>query len=87
MSKSKYYCQIKVSSKRKKLEDGKIHEDIIWLHSNNLLSLCDYLDRRYPDWKWFNVFDNRNKSQQIASYTKNNRPSHKFVLTYEKYGR
>lgn len=40
---------------------------------DNLLSFTKFLDRSYPDWKWFNVFDKRSR-EQVSSYTKNHRP-------------
>ena len=41
---------------------------------SNLIRFTDFLDNKYPDWKYFNVYDKKSK-QQIASYTINNRPS------------
>lgn len=87
MSNSKYYCKIKIEPKKVTLDDGKLHDRLIYIHSNNLLSLTEFLDNKYPDWCWFNVFDNHDKSKQIASFTKNKRPNHQLVVTYEKYAR
>lgn len=44
---------------------------------NNLLRLVAYLDRTFPDWRWFNVYDS--SRVQIANYTKNKRPTSRFV--------
>lgn len=38
----------------------------------NLLKLCEFLDRRWTDWRWFNVYD---RSSKLASYSKNRRPT------------
>lgn len=43
---------------------------------SDLLSLARFLDKSWPDWRWFNVFDKRTK-EQIANFTKNNRPQTK----------
>lgn len=86
MSNSKYFIKAKVSSK-KVIIDNVVHEDIKFWHSNNLLSFTEFLDEKYPEWCWYNVYDNHNKSLQIANYTKNKRPTHKFVVSYEKYMR
>ncbi len=45
---------------------------------DDLVKLCQFLDRQFPEWCFFNVFSNRgsNKGEQLASYTKNNRPVH-----------
>lgn len=43
---------------------------------NDLLSYVRFLDQYHPTWTWFNVYSNTgaNKGQQLASYTKHNRP-------------
>ena len=40
---------------------------------NDLLKFTSFLDRNYPEWKWFNVFSKETK-MQIMSFTKNRRP-------------
>lgn len=52
-------------------------EKHITLHSNNLISLVRYLDMKYPDWRYFNVYGIKS-NEQIANYTKSNRPPHKW---------
>jgi hypothetical protein len=47
-------------------------EKFIKYHTTNLVSFCNFLDVKFPSWRYVNVFnDNR---EQIANYTKNNRP-------------
>ncbi len=43
---------------------------------NDLLKFTDFLDRRWKDWKWYNVFSNKgmNKRHQIGNFTNRNRP-------------
>ena len=48
-------------------------------HSRDLLSLVRFLDKDYKDWRYFNVY-NGESGEQIANYTKNNKPIHKRVL-------
>lgn len=40
---------------------------------DNLLKFTQFMDMKWPGWRWFNVFDNRTKTQ-VANFTKNNRP-------------
>lgn len=39
--------------------------------SPDLLNFQKFIDTKFPDWLWFNVFNKEKK--QIASFTKNNR--------------
>ena len=43
---------------------------------NNLLKFTEFLDKRWSEWKWFNVYSNKgmNKEKQIANFTNRNRP-------------
>ena len=40
---------------------------------SNIKSLIKYLDKKYKDWRYINLYDKETK-EQICSYTKNNRP-------------
>jgi len=40
---------------------------------NNLVSFTKFIDQHYKNWRWFNVYDKKTKTQ-ITSYTKYNRP-------------
>jgi hypothetical protein len=48
---------------------------------NNLILFASFLDKNWPDWRYFNVFSwTRNDTgQKIASFTKNARPYNRFV--------
>lgn len=65
----KFICIVKVDEKT-----------FLRYHVNNLLSFTNFLDRKY-DWKWFNVFSHEPTAfgQQIANFTKNSRPTNKYV--------
>lgn len=43
-----------------------------YTYVHNLLKFQQFLDETYPGWFYFNVFDRRT-SQQLTSFTKNNR--------------
>lgn len=42
-------------------------------HVDNLIRFTAFLDQKYPDWRYMNVFD-RKTHEQIGNYTKLNRP-------------
>jgi hypothetical protein len=50
------------------------NEKFVKYRLNNLAKFTAFLDRKWPNWRWFNVFDNRTKLQ-IANFTKNSRPT------------
>jgi len=43
-------------------------------HVRNLIKFTQFLDKDYPDWRWFNVFDKKTKNQ-LGNFTKTNRPT------------
>ena len=45
---------------------------------NNLLKFVSFLDKQYKDWRWFNVFCNKEKNQ-LASFTKSYRPIEPYI--------
>ena len=51
-----------------------------FIRLHNVVDLLDltanYLDRDWPDWRYFNVFD-ANTRLPVASFTKNRRPTQK----------
>lgn len=46
-------------------------------HTPDLLDFQKFLDREYPEWRFYNVYI---KEQQVASFTKNNRATAKRVI-------
>lgn len=52
------------------------NEKFVRYHVNNLRLFSLFLDRKFPDWRWFNVFEyNReHNGKQQESFTKKNRP-------------
>lgn len=49
-------------------------EKFLKYHTDDLLSFVRYLDRSWPTWRYFNVFQN---GKQVGNFTKNNRPAKK----------
>jgi len=39
----------------------------------NLIAFTKFLDAKFKDWRWFNVYDKSSK-KQLNNFTKNNRP-------------
>ena len=48
---------------------------------NDLLNFTQFLDKKWPGWKWYNVFANTGdkKGVQLASFTKYRRPFKKCI--------
>ena len=46
---------------------------------NDLLKFTAFLDQKWIQWKWFNLYSNsnQNKGKQLGSFTKNNKPTSK----------
>ena len=44
---------------------------------DDLLKFTRFLDEKWSEWKWYNIFSNqgRNKGTQIANYTNKKRPT------------
>jgi hypothetical protein len=61
--KQEYLCIAKVGPKK-----------FVKYHVNNLLKFTAFLDKDWSGWTYFNVF-NKKGGDQIASFTKNDRPS------------
>lgn len=57
-----YRCIVKVGN-----------DKFLRYHVNNLLKFTAFLDREWPEWRWFNVYGKKER-EQVASFTKNNRP-------------
>lgn len=53
--------------------------DFVKYHTTDLLSFTNFLDSKFPDWRYFNVFDKESR-RQVGNYTKNNRPTQKHLL-------
>jgi len=57
--------------------DGKAN--CVKYRFNDLINFTRFLDKTWPDWKWYNVYSNlaNDKGIQLGSFTKNRRPINK----------
>lgn len=71
----KYTSIVKISNRH----DGSAH--CVKYRFDNLLSFTKFLDEKWVEWKWFNVYSNNgiNKGKQLGNFTKFNRPKSKFL--------
>lgn len=47
--------------------------------SSDLLNFTRFLNKSYPEWRFFNVYD-KESGQQLASFTKNKQPQTKRLI-------
>ncbi len=69
----------KVIVKIKNNPDGSAY--CIKYRVTDLLKFTQFLDKTWSEWKWFNVYENlgMNKGNQIANFTRNDRPISRFL--------
>ena len=69
----------KVIAKIRNNPDGSAY--CVKYRVNDLKKFAAFLDSKWPEWKWFNVYSNSgiNKGGQLTNFTKNNRPLTRFV--------
>jgi hypothetical protein len=72
---NKFSCIVKVAC-QPKCSDKKCPncQFLKYARVRNLLKFCSFLDSKFPLWRWFNVYDNKQNGLQIASYTQTKRP-------------
>ena len=75
MKSKKYIAIVKIKNNK----DGSAK--CVKYRFDNLLKFTEFLDLKWSEWKWYNVFSNRgnNKKTQIANYTNRNRPKKNYV--------
>jgi len=71
MKSKKYIAIVKIKNNK----DGSAK--CVKYRFDNLLKFTEFLDLKWSEWKWYNVFSNRgnNKKTQIANYTNRKRPT------------
>lgn len=74
-SRKKYIAIVKIRNN----EDGSAF--CVKYRFNDLLNFTQFLDNKWPGWKWYNVYANTGKSQgiQLESFTKYRRPKRKYI--------
>ena len=77
-NKKKYRVIVKVSP-AKVPETGKDH--CCKYTVTNLLTFTAFLDRKWPEWCWFNVYEytHSGNGEQMGCFTKNRRPTQKYM--------
>lgn len=67
----KYKAIVKISNN----PDGTAH--CVVYRFDDLLKFTQFIDVKWKDWKWFNVYSNRKETKgiQLGSFTKFNKPS------------
>lgn len=48
---------------------------------NNLVLFTEFLDKKFSDWRWFNVFEytKDGSGNQLGSFTKNKKPNKSYL--------
>ena len=63
----KYLCIVKLGNNPDKTAK------CVKYRSNDLLKFTSFIDRKYPEWKWYNVFLKETR-EQVNNFTKYKRP-------------
>ena len=66
----KYRCIVKVVD--------ATGDKFLKYRTNDLIKFTRFLDTKFPDWKWFNVYD-KTTGDQVGSFTINKRPGTRYV--------
>lgn len=66
----KYICIVKVVD--------STGDKFLKYRTNDLIKFTKFLDLKFPDWKWFNVYD-KITGEQVANFTINNRPTTRYI--------
>ena len=68
-----YNCIVKYQDGVSYFTDTPNFKFITYHKVSNLIKFTGFIDRKFPDWKYFNVFDAKTR-QPVASFTINDRP-------------
>jgi hypothetical protein len=68
----KYRCIVKIGNRG----NGSAH--CVKYHVNNLLKFTVFLDKEFPDWRWYNVYSQKS-GEKLDSFTKFQRPVRRWV--------
>lgn len=53
-------------------------EKFVKYNVNNLILFTAFLDRQFPSWTWYNVYDKESR-KQLSNFTKKQRPINKHL--------
>jgi hypothetical protein len=68
-------------SKKYKIIAKVENDKFVKYNVNNLLLFTSFLDRNFPNWRWFNVYEytKDDTGKQVANFTKSNKPTRIYV--------
>jgi hypothetical protein len=71
----RYIAIVKISNK----PDGCAY--CVKYRFDDLLKFVNFLDKKWSEWKWFNVYSNKgtDKGKQLGNFTNKNRPVRKHL--------
>ena len=74
-----FYMQITIKKYRVIAKVG--NEKFVIYRVNNLILFAKFLDKDFPEWRFFNVYEyiKGQKGQQLGNFTKNNRPTSRYI--------
>lgn len=66
-----------MASKKYKVIAKVSNEKFVKYNVNNLLLFTAFLDKHFPDWRWFNVYckGTERDGQQLGNFTSKSRPT------------
>ena len=70
-----------MASKKYKVIAKVGDEKFVKYNVNNLIRFTEFLDKQFPDWRWFNVYEytKDDTGKQIGNFSKNNRPNSRYI--------
>lgn len=69
------------SAKKYKIIAKIGNDKFVKYNVNNLVLFTEFLDKKFSDWRWFNVFEytKNGSGTQLGSFTKNKRPNKNYL--------
>jgi hypothetical protein len=69
------------SAKKYKIIAKIGNDKFVKYNVNNLVLFTEFLDKKFSDWRWFNVFEytKNDSGTQLGSFTKNKRPNKNYL--------
>ena len=70
-----------MSQKKYKVIAKVENEKFVRYNVNNLYQFANFLDKSFPDWRYFNVYryTKEGNGEQLCSFTRHNRPDKRYI--------
>lgn len=70
-----------MSQKKYKVIAKVENDKFVKYNVNNLYQFANFLDKSFPDWRYFNVYayTKEGNGNQLGSYTRHRRPDRKYI--------